>query len=96
MCGMTAGEFRRVGRVGCCNCYSYFAEYMPGLIQRIHGNSRHTGKVPVRGEAKLAEKQKIVQLRQALQQAISEEQFERAAELRDEIRRLEQEGGHNA
>jgi protein arginine kinase activator len=96
MCGMTAGEFRRVGRVGCSNCYSYFAEYMPGLIQRIHGNSRHTGKVPVRGEAKLAEKQKIVQLRQALQQAISEEQFERAAELRDEIRRLEQEGGHNA
>ena len=96
MCGMTAGEFRRVGRVGCSNCYSYFAEYMPGLIQRIHGNSRHTGKVPVRGEAKLAEKQKIVQLRQALQQAISEEQFERAAELRDEIRRLEQDGGHNA
>lgn len=96
MCGMTAGEFRRVGRVGCSNCYSYFAEYMPGLIQRIHGNSRHTGKVPVRGEAKLAEKQKIVQLRQALQQAISEEQFERAAELRDEIRRLEQEGSHNA
>ena len=96
MCGMTAGEFRRVGRVGCSNCYSYFAEYMPGLIQRIHGNSRHTGKVPVRGEAKLAEKQKNVQLRQALQQAISEEQFERAAELRDEIRRLEQEGGHNA
>ena len=96
MCGMTAGEFRRVGRVGCSNCYSYFAEYMPGLIQRIHGNSRHTGKVPVRGEAKLAEKQKNVQLRQALQQAISEEQFERAAELRDEIRRLEQESGHNA
>jgi protein arginine kinase activator len=96
MCGMTAGEFRRVGRVGCSNCYSYFAEYMPGLIQRIHGNSRHTGKVPVRGEAKLAEKQKIVQLRQALQQAISEEQFEWAAELRDEIRRLEQDGGHNA
>ena len=96
MCGMTAGEFRRVGRVGCSNCYSYFAEYMPGLIQRIHGNSRHTGKVPVRGEAKLAEKQKRVQLRQALQQAISEEQFERAAELRDEIRRLEQDGGHNA
>ena len=96
MCGMTAGEFRRVGRVGCSNCYSYFAEYMPGLIQRIHGNSRHTGKVPVRNEAKLAEKQKIVQLRQALQQAISEEKFEQAAELRDEIRRLEQEGGYNA
>ena len=96
VCGMTAGEFRRLGRVGCSNCYRYFDAYMPGLIQRIHGNSRHTGKVPVRGEAKLAEKQKIVQLRQQLQQAIAEEQFERAAELRDEIRSLEQEGGQNA
>ncbi|MBO5301224.1 MAG: UvrB/UvrC motif-containing protein, partial [Peptococcaceae bacterium] len=96
VCGMTAGEFRRVGRVGCSNCYSYFADYMPGLIQRIHGNSRHTGKVPVRGEAKLAEKQKVVQLRQELQQAIAEENFERAAELRDSIRNLEQEGGTHA
>ena len=96
VCGMTAGEFRRVGRVGCSNCYSYFADYMPGLIQRIHGNSRHTGKVPVRGEARLAEKQKAVQLRQELQQAIAEENFERAAELRDAIRNLEQEGGQHA
>ena len=92
VCGMTAGEFRRVGRVGCSNCYRYFADYMPGLIQRIHGNSCHTGKVPVRGEAKLAGKQRIVQLRQELQQAVLEEQFERAAELRDEIRTLEREG----
>ena len=65
---------------------------MPGLIQRIHGNSCHTGKVPVRGEAKLAGKQRIVQLRQELQQAVLEEQFERAAELRDQIRSLEREG----
>ena len=92
VCGMTAGEFRRVGRVGCSNCYSYFADYMPSLIQRIHGNSCHTGKVPVRGEAKLAGKQRIVQLRQELQQAVLVEQFERAAELRDEIRTLEREG----
>ena len=69
---------------------------MPGLIQRIHGNSCHTGKVPVRGEAKLAEKQRVVTLRQELQAAIQEENFERAAQLRDEIKQLEQEGGHNA
>ena len=93
---MTAGEFRKLGRVGCSNCYEYFSDYMPGLIKRIHGNSRHTGKVPVRGEAKLAEKQNIVLLREELQRAIQEEHFERAAELRDEIRVLEQEGGQNA
>lgn len=96
VCGMTAGEFRRLGRVGCSNCYDYFSDYMPGLIQRIHGNSCHTGKVPVRGEAKLAEKQKVVALRQELQNAIQAEDFERAAQLRDEIKKLEQAGGQNA
>ena len=95
-CGMTAGEFRKLGRVGCSHCYDYFSDYMPGLIQRIHGNSCHTGKVPVRGEAKLAEKQRVVVLRQELQAAIQAEDFERAAQLRDEIKKLEQAGGHNA
>ena len=69
---------------------------MPGLIQRIHGNSCHTGKVPVRGEAKLAEKQKVVALRQELQNAIQAEDFERAAQLPDEIKKLEQAAGQNA
>ena len=96
VCGMTAGEFRKLGRVGCSNCYEYFSDYMPGLIKRIHGNSCHTGKVPARGEARLAERQKAVLLREELRCAIQEENFERAAQLRDEIRVLEQEGGQNA
>ena len=28
VCGMTAGEFRKLGRVGCSHCYEYFSEYM--------------------------------------------------------------------
>ena len=96
VCGMTAGEFRKLGRVGCSNCYEYFSEYMPNLIKRIHGNSCHTGKVPVRGEAKLAEKQKIVLLREELQRTVQEENFEHAARLRDEIKMLEREGGEHA
>ena len=96
VCGMTAGEFRKLGRVGCSNCYEYFSDYMPGLIKRIHGISCHTGKFPARGEARLAERQKAVLLREELRCAIQEENFERAAQLRDEIRVLEQEGGQNA
>ena len=96
VCGMTAGEFRKLGRVGCSNCYDYFSDVMPGLIQRIHGNSCHTGKVPIRGEARLAEKQKASRLRQELQMAVQAENFERAAELRDEIKKLEEDGGQNA
>lgn len=52
--------------------------------------------MPIRGEARLAEKQRVVTLKQQLQAAINEEDFEKAAKLRDEIKKLEQEGGQNA
>lgn len=88
-CGMTAGEFRQQGQVGCSQCYHYFSDYMPSLIQRIHGNSRHIGKVPVRGEAKLAAVQQAQSLKEQLQAAIQREDFEQAAQLRDKIKQME-------
>lgn len=100
VCGMTAGEFKKLGRVGCPNCYKHFGEYMPGLLRRIHGTTNHVGKVPAKGEAQLASKHKIEQLRSELKAAINREDFEQAAKLRDEIKNLEKGyingGGQNA
>lgn len=89
VCGMMAGEFRKLGQVGCSNCYQYFGDYMPSLIQRIHGNTRHIGKVPMRGQEHLATLHKASDLRNQLQQAIVAENFELAATLRDELKALE-------
>lgn len=96
ICGMTAGEFRKLGQVGCSNCYEYFSDYMPGLIQRIHGNSRHIGKIPHRGAAEVVKVQEINRLRQQLQEAVEQEDFEQAAQLRDQIRAMEQGGEDHA
>lgn len=89
VCGMTAGEFKKLGRVGCQNCYQHFGEYMPSLLRRIHGSTSHVGKAPIRGEAKLAAQVQIERLRNDLKAAVAKEDFELAAKLRDEIKTLE-------
>ena len=47
-CGMTYGQFRQAGLFGCSQCYQSFAEQLGPLLRRVQGNSRHTGKVPLR------------------------------------------------
>ena len=48
-CGMTYSEFNRLGKFGCPDCYEAFKEEIPPLLRRIHGHSKHVGKVPNRG-----------------------------------------------
>ena len=91
VCGMTADEFRREGRVGCKECYNYFGDYMPSLLRRIHGSTVHNGKVPKKGHEQLKVRRQIDELREKLKIAINEEDFEQAAVLRDQIRALEAE-----
>lgn len=89
VCSMTFDEFRRTGKVGCGNCYSVFSNNMMPLIKRIHGNIEHTGKVPARSGESLKLKREITKLREELKNAVTNEEYENAAKLRDEIRKLE-------
>ncbi|MGD0622699.1 MAG: UvrB/UvrC motif-containing protein [Thermacetogeniaceae bacterium] len=88
-CGMTYSQFRQIGRFGCSQCYLSFAGQLELLLRRVQGNSRHTGKVPLRVRGLLGYKREIEQLRQELQANISAEAYERAAVLRDRIHALE-------
>lgn len=88
-CGMAFDNFRRTGRVGCGNCYSTFRKNLTPLIKRIHGNIQHTGKLPKRTGGLLKLIRGIESLRDELKLAIDNEEYERAAKLRDEIRELE-------
>jgi len=92
-CGFTENHFTRLGRLGCDKCYEVFEPKLDPLIQRVHGNIRHTGKIPRRTGGTLAVKKEIADLRQVLQQAVAREEYEEAARLRDEIRKLEEQLG---
>ncbi|MDK2856257.1 MAG: protein arginine kinase activator [Bacillota bacterium] len=89
-CGLTYGDFRERGRLGCARCYTTFREQLEPLIRRLQGGLRHAGKVPRRSGGALRVKHDLETLRRRLKEAVSREAFEEAARLRDEIRALEQ------
>ena len=90
-CGMSYDDFRKVGRLGCADCYQTFKRGLGGLLKRIHGSPIHVGKSPMRllKPSKMA-KSELLELKRRLERAIEGEEFEEAAKLRDQIRRAEQ------
>lgn len=91
-CGFTLADFRKVGRLGCPKCYDAFQAQLAPLLRRIHGQDRHIGKLPFKvSGGKLSEDAKeLHSLKIKLQKAISLEEFEEAAALRDKIKKIEE------
>ena len=87
-CGMTYTEFKRSGRLGCAQCYTAFHAPLEALISRIHGNTQHAGRIPGEARNSASIRMSIERLRRQLGQAISDEAYEEAAQLRDRIRAL--------
>lgn len=93
-CGLSYEDFRKIGRLGCSECYEAFAKYLGPLLKRIHGASQHVGKIPMPEQILFSKGQKtktidFVSLKDKLQQAILSEEFELAAQLRDAIKEAE-------
>jgi protein arginine kinase activator len=89
-CGLTYSQFSKIGRFGCSHCYKSFGPRLDPLFRRVHGNTVHMGKVPTRSGGQIKLKKDIEQLKKELQYLIEQEEFEKAAEIRDQIRTLEQ------
>ena len=89
-CGLTYADFKKLGKLGCGQCYETFKAYFVPLFKRIHGFDAHVGKTPrKRGRVSRAKKVDIEELKRRLKKAVELEEFEEAAGLRDEIKRHE-------
>lgn len=93
-CGNSFDDIIKSGKVGCADCYEKFYSKLLPSIQRIHGKAKHSGKVPVMTEKEAPEvtektaEEKIADLQNLMQKAIDEQNFEQAAILRDEIKKM--------
>jgi protein arginine kinase activator len=85
-CGFTQADFKKAGRLGCSECYNVFSEGLESLLKTMHKGTRHVGKRPhtLQTEAEVANKLKSLQ--KQLEKAIADENFEGAAQIRDEIK----------
>ena len=73
-CGSTLNDIKRTGKVGCADCYDTFFS-----VNEEENKSDNDA----------SSEDKIGSLRAELKEAIEKENFERAAQLRDEIKGLE-------
>ncbi len=94
VCGMSYPEFRKCGQLGCDHCYETFRPELDRIIKKINGSSKHLGKIPGKfaSDSKKTEKgaSDIESKRIELENAVKDENYERAAVLRDEIKELEE------
>ncbi len=87
VCGLTFGEFRHAGVLGCPQDYDAFEKALVPMLERAHqGAAQHIGKVPQRAGSDQVRLNTLLRLRGELKNAIAAEDYERAAELRDRIK----------
>lgn len=98
-CGWDYAGFRKTGRLGCPNCYTVFYDILKSAIGAMHRGTTHTGKfpneftgeLPAEGAINLSVlKNELEKLQTSLNQAVANEEYERAAILRDKISDLKQ------
>jgi protein arginine kinase activator len=87
-CGFTQADFKKSGRLGCPECYKTFAEGLSGLLKTMHKSTRHVGKAPEALRATRENSDRLKTLQIKLARAIKDENYEQAAQLRDEIKQL--------
>ncbi|MFA7637031.1 MAG: UvrB/UvrC motif-containing protein [Monoglobales bacterium] len=88
-CGMSINEFAKTSKLGCSKCYDFFDSFLEPLMKRIHGNTRHVGKLPVNVDESLKKERTLSSLKEELKAAVAREDYEKAASLRDKIRQME-------
>ena len=88
-CGESLARAAERGRLGCPACYTAFSSELTPSLRAFHGRATHTGRVSAGHRARKETERQLSDLREKLRAAIAAEEFERAAAMRDEIRRLE-------
>lgn len=88
-CGLTYDKFAKTGRLGCGQCFTAFRQPLADLLRKIHGSNLHRGKRQNAAAAGMDSLKEEARLKDELKAAIENEDFERAAHIRDMIRDLQ-------
>lgn len=93
-CGATFREIANTGKAGCPLCYTKFKKELLPYLKRVHGNVQHIGKRPARDQLVVSTQDKLTEMRKKLSILVKNENYEEAAVVRDEIKRIQEEGSN--
>lgn len=89
-CGMTMKEFHDGRLLGCANDYEELSDSLDPIIEKNQGgNLTHKGKVPAHAPEDSKKQIEILNLRRELEDAVENEDYENAAQIRDRIEHLQ-------
>ncbi|MDR0532791.1 MAG: UvrB/UvrC motif-containing protein [Verrucomicrobiales bacterium] len=88
VCGFSEQELRKTGRLGCPKCYEVFTDIVKEALHDAQRASHHTGKIPHNLQKQIETESQRQDLEQALAEAIHSENYEQAAQLRDQLKSL--------
>lgn len=89
VCGFSQADFKKTGRLGCATCYETFSEGLQSLLKGMHKGTMHVGKVPGRMMRTIERDLEMKTLHHDLRKAVTEENYESAAQIRDQIKNIE-------
>lgn len=90
-CGQTYSQFRKSNKLGCSECYQSFSDLSEEYIEKYHQSTEHIGKIPKSEGSKFVKQKTLLKLKDELTYAVIEEDYEKAAVLRDKIKEIESE-----
>lgn len=87
-CGFTQNDFRKLGRLGCPDCYRVFSSLLAPVLENMHKGTVHKGKVPVQAIERRSTAEQLKLLDEEIREAVKAERYEDAARIRDQINQL--------
>lgn len=91
-CQTSLVQFTKTGRLGCPRCYETFREQLQPMLLQTHGRVQHAGRRPADTREIQERRERQAELTRRMEQAVAEEDFETAAQLRDQLRAMAGEG----
>lgn len=89
VCGTSLEKVKKGTPLGCAGCYEAFRQPLVQFLSHAGGNARHTGRIPENAAEGVMIRRRAEDLKIEMQLAIACEDYERAAEIRDELKKLQ-------
>ncbi len=89
-CGSSWEEIKRHEKLGCVECYTVYSREIRSLMNKMVSKSQHKGKYPHRLLTYKTFLVDVIKLKDGLEEAVKREDYERAAVLRDRIKKIEE------
>lgn len=87
-CGMNYEMFHKKARFGCAQDYEIFKKGIVSILEKIHGSVHHVGKTPQDVSPHILKEKELRDLQHELERLVKSEEFEKAAEVRDKIKKM--------